>query len=68
MPHPSEAKVNIRIQTYSDSMTASAALMKGLDDLSDLCNHVLVTFDKELIEGEYEGERPALNDDEPMEE
>ncbi|KAI9830963.1 MAG: RNA polymerase subunit AC19 [Phylliscum demangeonii] len=40
IPHPSEAKMNIRIQTY-DGTTAVEALEKGLDDLMDLCDVVL---------------------------
>lgn len=39
IPHPSEAKMNIRIQTY-DTTTATAALAKGLKDLEDLCDVV----------------------------
>ncbi|GAD91462.1 hypothetical protein AN6558.2 [Paecilomyces variotii No. 5] len=43
IPHPSEAKMNIRIQTY-DSTTAVEALEKGLDDLMDLCDVVTDKF------------------------
>ncbi|EPE06150.1 dna-directed rna polymerase i and iii 14 kda polypeptide [Ophiostoma piceae UAMH 11346] len=38
IPHPSEAKMNIRIQTYEG--TAVEALEKGLRDLQDLCDVV----------------------------
>ncbi|EFX02852.1 DNA-directed RNA polymerase 1 and 3 polypeptide [Grosmannia clavigera kw1407] len=38
IPHPSEAKMNIRIQTYEG--TALQALEKGLHDLQDLCDVV----------------------------
>ncbi|CAK7241040.1 MAG: RNA polymerase subunit AC19 [Sporothrix thermara] len=38
IPHPSEAKMNIRIQTYEG--TAIEALEKGLRDLQDLCDVV----------------------------
>ncbi|CAK7273505.1 RNA polymerase subunit AC19 [Sporothrix epigloea] len=38
IPHPSEAKMNIRIQTYEG--TAIDALEKGLRDLQDLCDVV----------------------------
>lgn len=38
IPHPSETKMNIRIQTYEG--TAIAALEKGLKDLQDLCDVV----------------------------
>ncbi|KAI1854787.1 hypothetical protein JX265_002426 [Neoarthrinium moseri] len=43
IPHPSEAKMNIRIQTY-DTTTATAALAKGLKDLEDLCDVVADKF------------------------
>ncbi|KAH8673813.1 DNA-directed RNA polymerase [Xylariales sp. PMI_506] len=43
IPHPSEAKMNIRIQTY-DTTTATAALAKGLKDLEDLCDVVAEKF------------------------
>lgn len=39
IPHPSEAVMNIRIQTY-DNTTAVQALEKGFDDLIDLCDIV----------------------------
>ncbi|TVY51879.1 DNA-directed RNA polymerases I and III subunit RPAC2 [Lachnellula cervina] len=42
IPHPSEDLMNIRIQTYEG--TASEALEKGLDDLSDLCDVVEEKF------------------------
>ncbi|KAL4793495.1 DNA-directed RNA polymerase [Aspergillus venezuelensis] len=43
IPHPSEAKMNIRIQTY-DNTTAIEALEKGLDSLMDLCDVVTDKF------------------------
>ncbi|KAI0393681.1 DNA-directed RNA polymerase [Xylariaceae sp. FL0594] len=43
IPHPSEEKMNIRIQTY-DTTTATAALEKGLRDLEDLCDVVSEEF------------------------
>lgn len=42
IPHPSEPKMNIRIQTYEG--TAFEALEKGLDDLIDLCDVVAEKF------------------------
>lgn len=42
IPHPSEAKMNIRIQTYEG--TAVEALEKGLRDLQDLCDVVSDKF------------------------
>ncbi|KAL5334785.1 DNA-directed RNA polymerase [Aspergillus crustosus] len=43
IPHPSEAKMNVRIQTY-ESTTAVEALEKGLDTLMDLCDVVTDKF------------------------
>ncbi|GAW21745.1 hypothetical protein ANO14919_112700 [Xylariales sp. No.14919] len=43
IPHPSEEKMNLRIQTY-DTTTATAALEKGLQDLEDLCDVVSEEF------------------------
>ncbi|KAL2001157.1 hypothetical protein VTN02DRAFT_2181 [Thermoascus thermophilus] len=43
IPHPSESKMNLRIQTY-DTTTAVEALEKGLDDLMDLCDVVTDKF------------------------
>ncbi|KAI3337175.1 DNA-directed RNA polymerase [Xylariaceae sp. AK1471] len=43
IPHPSEDKMNVRIQTY-DTTTATAALEKGLQDLEDLCDVVSEEF------------------------
>ncbi|KAK3830881.1 MAG: Rpc19 RNA polymerases I and III subunit AC19 [Linnemannia elongata] len=55
IPHPSEARTNVRIQT-SDNTTAAEAMYKGLDDLTDLCEHVIQTFQVELAKGEFEYE------------
>ncbi|KAL9640179.1 MAG: hypothetical protein Q9164_000447 [Protoblastenia rupestris] len=43
IPHPSEAKMNIRIQTY-DATTVYDALEKGFDDLMALCDVVTDKF------------------------
>ncbi|KAF9400254.1 RNA polymerase subunit AC19 [Podila epigama] len=53
MPHPSEPKTNFRVQT-SEKTTAIDALLKGLDDLSSICSHVMETFNNELMRGEFE--------------
>ncbi|KAF9925295.1 RNA polymerase subunit AC19 [Linnemannia zychae] len=55
IPHPSEAKTHVRVQT-SENTTAPEAMYKGLDDLADLCNHVIQTFQNELAKGEFEYE------------
>ncbi|EEB05706.1 DNA-directed RNA polymerase I and III subunit Rpc19 [Schizosaccharomyces japonicus yFS275] len=49
IPHPSEAKMNLRIQTKSTT-TAIDALKKGLDDLMDLCDVVTESFNEQLSE------------------
>ena len=45
IPHPSENKINLRVQTYPHTQTTSvAALHKGLHDVRDVCTHTLHTF------------------------
>ncbi|TLS23307.1 uncharacterized protein PpBr36_05890 [Pyricularia pennisetigena] len=43
IPHPSEHKMNLRIQTY-EGTTAIEALEKGLKDLQELCDVVTDKF------------------------
>ncbi|KAF3925046.1 hypothetical protein AA313_de0206034 [Arthrobotrys entomopaga] len=43
IPHPSEPKMNMRIQTYGE-ITAKDALIQGLADLRDLCDVVTDKF------------------------
>ncbi|KAJ4304078.1 RNA polymerase subunit AC19 [Collariella sp. IMI 366227] len=43
IPHPSEAKMNVRIQTF-DGTTAIEAMEKGLRDLQELCDVVTDKF------------------------
>ncbi|CAF9905048.1 RNA polymerase subunit AC19 [Imshaugia aleurites] len=43
IPHPSEAKMNLRIQTY-DGTTVYDVLEKGFDDLMGLCDVVIDKF------------------------
>lgn len=57
IPHPSENKLNIRIQTYG-GMTAVAALHKGLDDLADLCTHIEEEFSTKVASKDYSIEEP----------
>lgn len=52
IPHPSENKLNIRIQTYGN-ITATEALHQGMDNLSDLCTHVEETFTEKVEAGGY---------------
>ncbi|RDA86724.1 hypothetical protein CP532_4219 [Ophiocordyceps camponoti-leonardi (nom. inval.)] len=56
IPHPSEPKMNIRIQTYVEG-TAVDALKKGLADLKDVCD---------VVADEFWSKRSAFNDDEAM--
>lgn len=57
IPHPSEAKLNIRIQTYG-KVTAVEAFHKGLDDLADLCTEVQSKFSEKINAGDYATEEP----------
>ncbi|KAF2158202.1 DNA-directed RNA polymerase I and III [Myriangium duriaei CBS 260.36] len=43
IPHPSEARMNLRIQTW-DEVSAYDVLEKGLQDLADLCDVVIDKF------------------------
>jgi len=43
IPHPSEAVLHLRIQTW-DGVSASEVLRKGLEDLTDLCDVVMDKF------------------------
>ncbi|KAI8376549.1 DNA-directed RNA polymerase [Radiomyces spectabilis] len=53
IPHPSEAKMHLRIQT-TENTTAIDALKKGMDDLYDLCAHIRQTYEQELAKGDFE--------------
>lgn len=48
VPHPSENKINLRIQTRSKP--AYGVLKKGLTELQNECNHALETFQKAVQE------------------
>lgn len=47
IPHPSENKLNIRIQTYG-KITPFKAFQEGLDNLIEICNIVEDKFSEEL--------------------
>uniref|UniRef100_A0A3P8XH32 DNA-directed RNA polymerases I and III subunit RPAC2 n=3 Tax=Esox lucius TaxID=8010 RepID=A0A3P8XH32_ESOLU len=47
--HPSESKINFRIQTRG-AVPAVEPLRRGLTELTDLCQHVLNTFEKRVSE------------------
>jgi DNA-directed RNA polymerase I and III subunit RPAC2 len=57
IPHPSENKLNLRIQTYG-GMTAVEALHKGLDDLTDLCAYIEEEFSSKVAAKDYGTEEP----------
>ncbi|CAN6645529.1 DNA-directed RNA polymerases I and III subunit RPAC2 [Trichomonascus vanleenenianus] len=52
IPHPSEPKMNIRIQTYGKT-TAIQAFNKGLNDLVDMCDHIESVFRDQVSAGGY---------------
>ena len=45
--HPSESTINFRIQTRG-GVPATEPLRKGLNDLTDVCQHVLNTFQERV--------------------
>ena len=51
IPHPSEIKVNFKIQT-NNNVTALEVLEKGLNDLNQVCAHVMDTFKQAVVEYE----------------
>lgn len=61
IPHPSETKMHLRIQTWEDSNTSAFdVLRKGCDDLIDFCEATSVTFSNALEEYETEHEKGAM--------
>ncbi|XP_057976903.1 uncharacterized protein LOC131164022 [Malania oleifera] len=48
IPHPSEARVNIRVQTTGDP--AAEVVKDACQDLSLMCQHVRNTFDKAVTD------------------
>lgn len=47
VPHPSERKINLRIQGRDDK-PAVDLLKEGLGQLKDVCNHVVKTFENSV--------------------
>ncbi|XP_018422088.1 PREDICTED: DNA-directed RNA polymerases I and III subunit RPAC2-like [Nanorana parkeri] len=45
--HPSESKINFRIQTRN-GLSATEPFRKGLTELLDVCQHVLDTFETSM--------------------
>jgi len=62
VPHPSENKINLRIQTYKTPSTV--VLKKGLTDLQKACDHVLSTFQDAVKE--YQENKTGTETDEEM--
>ncbi|KAG2194303.1 DNA-directed RNA polymerase [Mucor mucedo] len=52
IPHPSEAKMNVRIQT-TENTTAIDALKTGLSDLLDMVSHIRDSYAADLAKKEY---------------
>lgn len=52
IPHPSENKLNVRIQTYGN-ISAVEALHQGLDSLLELCSVVEDKFSEKIEAGGY---------------
>lgn len=57
IPHPSENKMNIRIQTYGN-ISSMEALHQGLDNLSELCTVIETKFSEKILAGGYLAEEP----------
>ncbi|XP_028445105.1 DNA-directed RNA polymerases I and III subunit RPAC2 isoform X1 [Perca flavescens] len=55
--HPSESKINFRIQTRG-GIPATEPLRRGLNDLTDVCQHVLNTFQARVNEFKERQEQP----------
>ncbi|XP_072252231.1 DNA-directed RNA polymerases I and III subunit RPAC2 [Leuresthes tenuis] len=57
--HPSESKINFRIQTrVSGGLPAVEPLRRGLNDLNEVCQHVLNTFQARVNEFNERQEQP----------
>ena len=57
IPHPSDNKMNIRIQTYGN-ITATEALHQGLENLSELCTVIEENFSEKVEQGGYSISEP----------
>ncbi|XP_061582349.1 DNA-directed RNA polymerases I and III subunit RPAC2 [Cololabis saira] len=55
--HPSESKINFRIQTRG-ALPAVEPLRKGLNELNDVCQHVLNTFQARVNEFKERQDQP----------
>lgn len=57
IPHPSDNKMNVRIQTYGN-ITATEALHQGLENLSELCTVIEEKFSEKVEAGGYSISEP----------
>ena len=53
IPHPSENKINLRIQTYKTPCLTT--LYRALDDITNVCDHVLDSIDQ--AEQKFSGQK-----------
>eukprot|EP00913_Durusdinium_trenchii_P026767 g25108.t1 len=53
VPHPSEPKMNVRVQTHGTP--ADAAVERALKNISSVCDHVLATYKAARIEHKSKG-------------
>ncbi|RKP27799.1 LOC494863 protein-like protein, partial [Syncephalis pseudoplumigaleata] len=49
LPHPSDDKLHLRIQTF-EGTTAVEALQQGLQDLMEMCGHIYSEFESKMAE------------------
>ncbi|KAJ4972007.1 hypothetical protein NE237_005106 [Protea cynaroides] len=59
IPHPSDARVNIRVQTTGDP--AKEVLKDAFQDLMGMCQHVRTTFDKAVVDFKTSEPVKAMN-------
>ena len=62
MPHPSEHKINVRVQTV-EGVSAADAFMRGLDRIVDMAAHIESTFDAAVARGVVSGDAIGADDE-----
>ncbi|KAF2650018.1 RBP11-like subunits of RNA polymerase [Lophiostoma macrostomum CBS 122681] len=62
IPHPSEEKLNLRIQTY-DGVSVYSVLDKGLRDLEEMCDVITEKFEEARAQ---KAEKMDVDDPEPL--
>eukprot|EP01117_Protostelium_nocturnum_P012100 TRINITY_DN4433_c0_g1_i1.p1 TRINITY_DN4433_c0_g1~~TRINITY_DN4433_c0_g1_i1.p1 ORF type:complete len:110 (+),score=34.37 TRINITY_DN4433_c0_g1_i1:90-419(+) len=48
IPHPSKPEMNVRVQTSNESIEAVSVVKESLDNLKEVCLHVLQVFETEV--------------------